>query len=66
MTQLLTTPQLARALSLCERTVNNLAAKGAIPRIKIGSSVRYNLPEVVDALKSSTKPTSRHEKTFKN
>ena len=66
MAHLLSTPELATALQVCERTVKNLVISGTIPRVKVGALVRFDLPEVIDALKSSTKPVPKHEKTSNN
>ena len=63
MAHLLSTPELATELQVCERTVKNLVISGTIPRVKVGALVRFDLPEVIEALKSSTKPITTNEKT---
>ena len=62
MAHLLSTPELATELQVCERTVKNLVLSGTIPRVKVGALVRFDLPEVIEALKSSTQPIT-NEKT---
>lgn len=50
--QLLTTKELARALKVTERTVQNLVSRGTVQPIKIGRCVRFVLGDVLAELKS--------------
>lgn len=49
---LLTTKELARALKVTERTVQNLVSRGTLKPIKIGRCVRFDLGEVLEELKT--------------
>lgn len=51
--ELLTTKELARALKVTERTVQNLVSRGAVKSIRIGRCVRFLLSEVIQELKSN-------------
>jgi len=44
--------ELCRRLDLTEPTVIRWEKKGAIPSMRIGSSVRYNWPSVVESLEN--------------
>ncbi|MBL9159981.1 MAG: helix-turn-helix domain-containing protein [Verrucomicrobiales bacterium] len=50
--ELLTTKELARALKVTERTVQNLVSRGTVQPIKIGRCVRFVLGDVLENLKS--------------
>lgn len=52
-THLVTIDDLAKATSLSERTLRSLKAAGKIPAVQVGSSVRFNVADVVEALKRS-------------
>ena len=45
-------PELMRRLGLTEPTIIRYEKKKVIPRIEIGSAIRYNWPAVVKALES--------------
>jgi len=49
--QLLTAPELAPVLRVSVSHVYEMAAKGTIPAYKIGRSIRFSLPEVLEALR---------------
>lgn len=46
-------PELLKRLAITEQTAIRWGKKGTIPEIRIGSSVRYNFPEVIEALKTA-------------
>ena len=46
MNQLLTLPEVAKQLSVAERTVYQWAQQGKIPAFKIGSSWRFNQSDI--------------------
>ena len=43
---LMTPRQAAKALAISERTLWELTRRGAIPRLKIGASVRYDVKDL--------------------
>lgn len=49
--ELLTTKELARALKVTERTVQNLVSRGMVNPLRIGRCVRFVLSEVLADLK---------------
>ncbi len=51
----ITTKQLCLFLGITEPTVIRWRKKGKIPFLQIGSSVRFNLPNVLDALEVGKK-----------
>lgn len=48
--ELLTKPQLAKKLKVCTRKIELMVIAGEIPVIRIGSSVRFNWSQVLDAI----------------
>ena len=48
---LLKRPQLARAINVSARTVDNWQKKKIIPHLKVGRSVRFDLQRVLAALR---------------
>jgi excisionase family DNA binding protein len=52
--QLVTIDELARATSLSTATLRRLLSGGKIPAVRIGASVRFNVADVVNALKQSS------------
>lgn len=50
--ELLTTKELARALKVTERTIQNLVSRGTLKPLKIGRCVRFVLSDVIYELKS--------------
>jgi excisionase family DNA binding protein len=51
--RLLTKKQLAVALSLSPRTIENLMTRGSLPHIKLRRAVRFDLDDVLQTLKST-------------
>lgn len=49
MAKLLTPADVAERLKVCPRTLDNLAARGALTKIRLGRAVRYRADDV-DAL----------------
>ena len=47
----------ARALSVCERTLETLRVKGIIPSVKLGGSRRYRVGDIEAALDSLQRGT---------
>jgi len=47
---LVTAPELAEKLSVCERTINNWVKMGIIPSLKIGRNRLFNPIKVLNAL----------------
>lgn len=56
--QLVTIDELAKATSLSTATLRRLKAGGKIPFVPIGAAVRFNVADVVDALRKSTEGAS--------
>lgn len=54
MFKLATAPQLARACNVSRRTVDNWIKSRRIPFLKLGSAVRFNVPDVLAALAKFT------------
>lgn len=52
--RLLTREELARALRVSIRTVDEMVANGKIPVVRIRGAVRFYLPDVVRALTANT------------
>lgn len=44
---LVTTAVVARMLNVSERTVSNLAARGEIPRVKVGRATRFSRNDIL-------------------
>ncbi len=51
---LATAPELAAILKVSRRTVDNYTKSRRIPYLKIGASVRFNVPDVMAALAKFT------------
>jgi excisionase family DNA binding protein len=51
--ELITKKETARRLKLCTRKVELMVNAGEIPVIRIGSSVRFNWPAVLNALETT-------------
>jgi len=47
---LLRKPELARKLSISKRTLDVWMKKGRVPFLKVGKSVRFRLPDVLEKL----------------
>jgi excisionase family DNA binding protein len=47
---LLRKPELARKLSISKRTLDAWMKKGRVPFLKVGKSVRFRLPDVLEKL----------------
>jgi len=50
--RLLKKKEIADALSMTTRSVENFMKRGQIPFIRIGSLVRFSLPDVLEAVKN--------------
>lgn len=57
--QLVTVSELAEQLQLKERHIYTLAERGDIPCLKAGALLRFNLDEVVEALRQPAKRKRR-------
>lgn len=53
--ELIDRKELCKRLSLSTPTIMQWERKGTIPCIRIGESVRYNWPAVIEALENKTK-----------
>jgi len=55
--------EVARALGVSPVTVRNWTKQGRIPALRIGSqTARYDLEEVIEAVRQPVKPTGESEK----
>mgnify|MGYP000856839459 CR=1 FL=1 len=51
-TKLLSKADVAEIYSVSQRTIDRLAARGKLPRVKIGGCVRFRLADVVKLMES--------------
>ncbi|MDP8943092.1 MAG: helix-turn-helix domain-containing protein [Actinomycetota bacterium] len=58
---LLTTREVARVLAISEPSVRRLAREGALPRVRIGSSVRFRRRDVAELVGRGLEPKERGE-----
>lgn len=61
--KLLTAQEVADALGLRVKTVYDLAAKGIIPRVKIGSLVRFNSKQLAAWIESGGTQRNNEQKS---
>ena len=50
--QLLTKKEVAEMYSVSQRTIDRLAARGKLPRVKIGGCVRFRLADAVKLMEA--------------
>ncbi|OLY91792.1 DNA binding domain-containing protein, excisionase family [Cnuella takakiae] len=55
--EIITREELCKRLAVSEPTVRLYEKRGKIPFFKLGGSVRYNWPRIVEALESNNKKT---------
>lgn len=56
--EIIDTRELCKRLNVTEPTIIRWRKKGAVPYFNIGSSVRFNFEDVIDALKAKKKGAS--------